>query len=283
MGVLKNKLIDEIRQRGFSSNTEEAYTRAVSKFITYSKCNPSALTIEHVKRYKLHLINELKKQPQTINQHVSAINFFYTNVLEKEWDRKKIPLVKINQKLPIILSLNEIVKLLNSIENLKHQTLLMGVYSCGLRRSEILKLKGEDIDSERMLIHVRESKHKKDRYVILPEQYLLQLRRYWKEEKSCKKFWLFPGLRAQNQYAPATISRILDKCLVKANITKKVTVHSLRHSWATHMLEAGTNLRYIQILLGHSSLNTTSIYTHLVDFKNINIKSPLDLVSNQLK
>ncbi|MCB9059983.1 MAG: tyrosine-type recombinase/integrase [Halobacteriovoraceae bacterium] len=200
-----------------------------------------------------------------------------------KWDARKIPLVKVNQKLPLILSLNEMVQLLNSIKNLKHQTLLMGVYSCGLRRSEIIKLKAEDIDSERMLIHIRESKHKKDRYVILSEHYLLQLRKYWKDEKSCKKYWLFPGLRPQNQYSPASISKMLDKYLIKANISKKVTLHSLRHSWATHMLEAGTNLRYIQVLLGHSSLNTTAIYTHLVDFRNVAIKSPLDSVREQLK
>jgi integrase/recombinase XerD len=279
MGYLKDQLVDEIKSQGFSINTERAYTRAVGSLILFSKVSPHQLTINHVKKYKLHLIKELKRSPNTVNQYVAAIKFFFINVLKKNWNDSEIPAMKHSRKLPLILSQEEVLKILKAIKNYKHKVMLMGVYSCGLRIGELARLTSKDIDSQRMMIHIRESKNKKDRYVILSEIFLEHLRRYWKEDKASKNVYLFPGGNKDKPYNPSTINKILKKALRDSKITKKVSIHSLRHSYATHMLENGTSLRYIQILLGHSCISTTSIYTHLVDYRKSNIKTPLEFLN----
>ena len=219
--------------------------------------------------------------------HVLLINrylplSFFVFVLRKQWDNYQFKSIKVPRKLPVILSKEEVAIFLNSIDNLAYKTVFMTMYSSGLRRSEVAKLKYEDIDSKRMLIRIRDSKNKKDRNVILSNHLLKQLRFYWKNDPRDKRQWLFPSVSAGNHYSPDTFSRTFKKILHKTNINKKLSCHSLRHSWATHMLEEGTNLRYLQVLLGHNSIATTAIYTHLIDFRKIEIKSPLDLIADKI-
>lgn len=279
MGQLKDRLIEEIKLLGFSENTEVAYVSAVSKFIVFSRVPTQKLTLEHVKKYKLHMIKNLKRTPATINQHTAAIRFFFINVLNRPWDNNKVPSIKRTITLPDILSQEEITKMFNTVKNVKHKTMLMGIYSCGLRKGELIRLSPKDIDSSRMMIHIRKSKGKKDRFVILSPLFLKELKKYWLSDKSSKNTYLFPGGNKNKPYNPKTINEILEKALRDSHIKKKINVHSLRHSYATHMLENGTSLRYIQILMGHSDISSTSIYTHLVDYRKVNIQTPLEMMS----
>jgi site-specific recombinase XerD len=182
-----------------------------------------------------------------------------------------------DKKLPIVLSKEEVAKILSSVDNIKHRAMLMLAYSAGLRVGEIVRLKIEDIDSERMLIHIKGSKGRKDRYTLLSEMALQTLRGYWRQYKPDK--WLFEGARAGRYISTRTVDKILEHACERADIKKDVSVHTLRHSFATHLLEGGTDLRYIQELLGHQSSKTTEIYTH-VSTKSIGkIKSPLDTLN----
>ncbi len=282
MGMLKDRLLEELDLKGFADNTKIAYVGAVKAFIHYSKTPPVRLSIKHVHEYKLHLIRRLKRTPATINQHIAAIRFFFIYVLKKRWNDRDIPSIKMRRKLPLILSQDEIVLIFNSVTNIKHRTMLMGLYSCGLRKSELTRLKYQDIDSQRMLIHIRDSKGGKDRYVILSDVFLSQLRKYWLENEEDKSFLLFPGGGPHKVFNPKSVNEILEKALVKAGINKKVSVHSLRHSYATHLLESGVDLRHIQTLMGHDSITTTSIYTHVIDYRKKNIGTPLDSISSRI-
>lgn len=190
--------------------------------------------------------------------------------------------MKVPLNIPEILSKEEITLFLNSIKDLRQKTIFLIIYSCGLRRSELTSLKYQNIDSERMLLKISNSKGGKGRNVIISDYLLKQLRYYWKYDSKDKSEWLFPSRDISKHCGPDSISTSFKKHLDNTEITKKVTCHSLRHSWATHMLEAGTNLRYLQVLLGHNSIMSTVIYTHLVDYKTLKIKSPLDLISDEI-
>jgi site-specific recombinase XerD len=190
--------------------------------------------------------------------------------------------MKVPLTIPEVLSKEEVTIFLNSIKDLRQKTIFLTIYSCGLRRSELASLKFQNIDSKRMLLRISNSKGGKDRNITMSNHLLKQLRYYWKHDPKIKSEWLFPSRDINKHYSPNSISSSFKKHLNNSGINKKVTCHSLRHSWATHMLEAGTNLRYIQVLLGHSSIMSTVIYTHLVDYKTLKIKSPLDLISNEI-
>lgn len=282
MQPLREQFTNQIKLKGLSKNTEIAYVNAVKAFIAFSKVPPAKLTMKHAEVYKIHLLKDLKRAPVTVNQYMAALKFFFERVLNKRWTDQKISRVKTKRKLPVILSQEEIVSLFNSVTNIKHKTMLMGLYSCGLRKSELTRLRYQDIDSERMLIHVRNSKGGKDRYVVLSEVFLSQLRKYWMETPDNKSYLLFPGGNPTKEFNPKSVNEILYSALKKANIKKKVSIHSLRHSYATHLLEKGVDLRYIQVLLGHSSITTTSVYTHVMDLRKKDIKSPIEDISRML-
>ncbi len=282
MGYYHDKLIDEIRARGFSQSTEKSYATTIRKFITFSKVSPARLTINHAKKFKLHLINNQKRAPATVNAQVAAIRFFFNHVIQKRFDEKDFTFVKRYRKLPDVLSKNDVIKILNAIENIKHRAMFMGIYSCGLRKSEVMTLKSSDIDSDRMLIKIRCSKGRKDRFVPLSPLFLRYLRKYWQEVEINRRHLLFPSNHPRKVYNPKTLNEILDSAAERAGIKKKVSVHTLRHSYATHSLEDGLNLRYIQLFLGHDRIDSTAIYTHLVDYNKANIKSPLDSIEKDL-
>ena len=209
-----------------------------------------------------------------MNQAISAIRFLCNEVLRQHRIIEAICRPKKENKLPNVLSFQDVTKVLSALTNEKHKTILFLTYSAGLRVGEVIKLQAQDIDSQRMLVHVVQGKGKKDRYTVLSEIALEQLRKYYKLYKP--QIWLFPGQNSKEHITERTVQRIFENACSAARITKKATVHTLRHSFATHLLEGGIDLRYIQELLGHSSSKTTEIYTHVTQKSISNIQSPLD-------
>ena len=266
---------DQLILKRYSENTIIVYKEQIVRFFKYSsKEDPSELTDENVKDYLLYLLTEKKISFSLQKQVISAIKFYFEKILRRETKKYyfEIPKSK-EQKLPIVLSKREVKQIINSTNNLKHKTILSTIYSAGLRLSEVVNLKIADIDSERKLIYVRGGKGKKDRTTILSIELLVLLRKYFKEFKP--KTWLFEGLEG-GQYSKRSVQNIFKKSLQKSKISKTATVHSLRHSFATHLLEQGEDLRYIQNILGHKSSKTTEIHTHVTSGGLNKIKSPLD-------
>ena len=226
-----------------------------------------------IKNYLFYLVEKKDASASTLNVAVNAFRFYYGKILNRKF-MYEIKRPRKDKKLPVVLSGGEVSRIISAVSNIKHKALLMLVYSAGLRVSEVVKLNVEDIDDERKLIHVRGAKGKKDRYTILSNKALATLNLYLKAYQPKK--WLFNGAKKTRHLSTRSAQRIFDSAVKKAGIKKGVSIHSLRHSFATHLLESGTDLRYIQELLGHQSSKTTEIYTH-VSTKNIGkIRSPLD-------
>ncbi len=266
---------DQLTLKRYSQNTMVIYKEQITRFFKhYPGIDPFKLADEDVKEYMLHLLKKKKISLSYQKQVVSAIKFYFEKVLGR--DTKKyyfeIPRIK-EQRLPIVLSKSEVKTIINSTNNLKHKAILSTIYSAGLRLSEVVNLKIADIDSERKLIYVREGKGKKDRTTILSKDLIDLLREYFKMYQP--KIWLYES-SSRRQYSTISVQKLFYRTLEKTKIDKKVSVHSLRHSFATHLLEQGEDLRYIQKLLGHRSSNTTEIYTHITKQGIGMIKSPLD-------
>ncbi|MCT4545260.1 MAG: tyrosine-type recombinase/integrase [Vallitalea sp.] len=273
--IIIKSVIQELNIKGYSNKTKKCYVNSIIKFEEYLNKGLNNITEEDVKRYVTFLLQQGCSHSY-VNQVISSIKFLNKYVLYKDDLLIYLNRPKKEKKLPNILSKKEVKDILTALNNLKHNTILAVVFSSGLRVSEVARLSIGDIDSERMLIKIRQSKGKKDRYVMLSEVLLIQLREYYKEYKPNK--WLFEGANKKEHISERTIQRIFKNACVKAGIKKQVSVHSLRHSFATHLLETGTDLRYIQELLGHSSSKTTEIYTHVTNKNITKIKSPLDSI-----
>jgi site-specific recombinase XerD len=254
-------MIDDMRIRNFSPHTIDCYIRSVAQFALHFGKSPDVLGIEHVREYQLFLIEEKKVSWGTFNVAVCALNFFYKTTLRREWNQNQIPFPKKEKKLPIVLSVEEIAAFFAVIENLKHWTIFTLMYATGLRISETLNLLPSDIDSKRMVVRVRQGKGKKDRYVPLSPSLLASLREYWKAYRP--EIWLFPGKIPGQPLNRSSVERLCTPFRKKAGIKKPVSPHTMRHSFATHLLEAGTDLRTIQLLLGHRTLNSTAVYLHV--------------------
>ncbi len=259
----------------YSSNTIKTYTEALKSFFIFVDPKPiETISNADVVDYHSNYILANKLSSSFQNQIINAIKLYFSIIKDTAIELDKVYRPKREKPLPNVLSKEEIKKILSSHSNLKHKAMLCLVYSCGLRRSELLNLKPADIDSKRGVVVIRQAKGKKDRIVPLSEKITEQLRAYYQAYKP--KAWLFEGQQAGQPYDERSLASVLKQALAKSKITKPVTLHWLRHSYATHLLEAGTDLRYIQELLGHSSSKTTEIYTH-VSTKNIQqIKSPFD-------
>lgn len=265
---------DLLIQKRYSPNTERIYCHYFRDFVNYfDGVNIDHLTKEQINSYILRLIR--KQQISTSQQHqrINAIKFYYEKILGGEKQYYELHRPQKEHKLPKVLSKNEVRRIIEAAENLKHKCILMLLYSAGLRRSELINLKISDVDSERMVIHVTGAKGKKDRITLLSENLLELLRHYYKEYRP--KYYLFEG-QAGGKYSPTSVANILRSAAQKAGIRKQVTPHMLRHSFATHLLEQGTDLRYIQELLGHNSSKTTEIYTHISRQAIDKIKNPMD-------
>jgi site-specific recombinase XerD len=274
--VIISKLENELRLRGLSKETIKAYLGHISRYFDYYPSKKLPFRKDLIEEYLLDLLKNKNYSSSYVNQAVSAIKFTLKNVTNNNIEIE-LARPKKEKRLPEILSQSEVIAILNALNNEKHRAILFIIYSAGLRLSEAVSLKVSDIDSQRMLIHVVQGKGKKDRYTTLSEVALKELRNYAKKYKP--ETWLFPGQKPGECITKRTVQRIFENAKEKAGILKNVSVHSLRHSFATHLLEGGIDLRYIQELLGHTNVKTTEIYTH-VTRKNIqNIVSPLDLIS----
>jgi integrase/recombinase XerD len=274
MGKFRDLMEGDLQIRGYSPATRRTYLDCVRNFVRFFKRPPEELTLEHIRQYQLHLPRDRTVSWSYFNVVVCALRFFYTVSLKKDWNVKHIPYHKTGRKLPEILSLEELSALFAALSNLKHRTILMTIYAAGLRRNEAVYLKVSDIDSQRMVIRVHQGKGRKDRYVMLSPHLLTVLREYWKIYRPTT--WLFMGQGRQEPYCPHTFGKILAHAKNAAGLRKKATLHTLRHSFATHLLESGTNLRVIQMLLGHRSLRSTEIYTHVSKTYLHDTPSPFD-------
>jgi site-specific recombinase XerD len=274
MGQFQDRMDRELRIRGLAESTRRSYLEKMRSFVRHFMRPPDQLTAEDVKQYQLFLTKDHKLTWSTFNVHVCAIRFFYRHVLRVEWKVEHILYQKTGKRLPVVLSGEEVIALLDAATNLKHRAILMTLYSAGLRASEATQLRLEDIDSQRMMIRVVQGKGRKDRYVMLSRKLLETLRRYWSEGRPAP--WLFPGQASCRPITYKSVDRLFARAKAKAGIRKPVSPHSLRHSFATHLLERGVNIRVIQRLLGHRSLRSTEVYTHVAESFVRDTQSPLD-------
>ncbi|MEW6003116.1 MAG: site-specific tyrosine recombinase/integron integrase [Nitrospirota bacterium] len=265
----------ELPSRKYSYKTVKGYLYYNRDFLNFIDKKPSDITDADIKDYLLYLVEEKQSATSTLNQAINALKFYYGTMLKKRflYDIKR---PRKDKKLPVVLSKEEVASILSSVDNIKHKAILMLVYSSGLRVGEVVRLKPEDIDSKRMLVFIKGAKGRKDRYSLLSESALKTLREYWREYKPVK--WLFPGPNSERYITIRTAQRVFEIACNRAGIRKDVTIHSLRHSFATHLLENGIDLRYIQELLGHKSSKTTEIYTHVSTKDFAKIRNPLDQI-----
>jgi site-specific recombinase XerD len=267
-------MIEDLRIRKYSPRTVATYVFYVEKFAKYFRRSPELLGPKEIHAYQVYLVNEKHASWTTLNQTVCALRFLYGTTLGRRWVIQHIPYPRRERKLPVVLSRSEIQGLFAHLKNLKHLAILMVAYSGGLRVSEVLGLRVCDIDSKRMVLHVRSGKGRKDRFVPLSSVLLDVLRRYWL--KTQPPDVLFPGREPEKPMSPMAVAAICRKAALKAGIQKRVTPHVLRHTFATHHLEAGTDVRTLQMILGHSHLGTTSLYLHVSTEKIQAATSPLD-------
>lgn len=272
------KLKKILKLKDYSPRTIKVYCIHLNSYIKYINMDPDNSTVDDVNNYSLYLLNEQKSSNSYVNQFISMAKILLEEILEQSTEKLNIIRPQKKKKLPVILNKNEVKKIINSLNNLKHQTILIVTYSAGLRVSEVVNLKLNDIDRERMLIHIRSGKGYKDRYTILSQKALDKIELYIKayKIKDNEKCWLFPGQNKTKHLTTRSVQRIFKKGCKKGGIKKKVSVHSLRHSFATHLLEQGVDLRYIQELLGHSSSKTTEIYTRVSNRMKSKIVNPFD-------
>jgi site-specific recombinase XerD len=260
MTPLRQRYIEDLRLKNFSPGTIKVYVFAVAKFARHFGRSPETLSGEDVRAYILHLLDRGISRSSCVVVR-NALRHLYTDTLGRPDCLQAVPRPKRERRLPVVLSRQEVQRLFATVTNLKQKALFMVAYDAGLRLSELRNLRIDDIDSQRMVIHIRQGKGKKDRYARLTPGLLKLLREYWLEYRP--QSWLFPGASLDKRYDIATPGQLLKKVCRKAGISKRVSMHTLRHSFATHLLEGGTNLRVIQQMLGHEKIQTTCLYTHI--------------------
>lgn len=270
---LTEKIHRDFELAGLSERTKHTYFRAIRNCKQYYNKPIKSITKEELKNYFLYLVKE-RSAPAAMKQSYAALKFLYVVTFEEPWPLANMPSYKFPVKLPVVLALSEVNAIINVITNLKHKSAIAITYSGGLRIGETAQLKVSDIDSKRMMVRVVQGKGKKDRYTLLSKTALKYLRDYYKQYKP--QDWLFPGQRTGEHLSIRTFQMIFEHAKQKAKISKPAKCHTLRHSFATHLYEAGVGLPNIQRLLGHSSIKTTMIYIHLAKFDPLQIKSPLD-------
>ena len=277
MTTLRQRMIEDMQVRNLSPHTQSSYVQQVSLFARYLDKSPELLGPEDIRAYQLYLTNEKKLAPGSIMIAVASLRFLYKVTLHKDWTFEDIiPAPKKPQKLPVVLSPEEVLQFLGCVQSLNHRTILTVCYATGLRISEAIRLIPTDIDSQRMVIRVDQGKGQKDRYVMLSPRLLESLRNWWRVEKP--KEWLFPGDFPGKHISKAAVQHACQKAHGLCRISKPITPHSMRHAFAVHLLESGTDVRTIQLLLGHRSLATTARYLRIATSKVCSTTSPFDLL-----
>jgi len=275
MTQLRQKMLEELQRLDYSYRTANTYIRIVRDFAAYFHKPPDKLGPEHIRQYQAYLFQSKKLSSASVSQYVSALRFLYVKTLRRHFLTEYIPFPKSPRRLPLVLSSEEVTRLIDAARNLYHRALLMTLYSTAVRRSELCRLKVSDIDSQRMMIRIH-GKGRRDRDVPLSPKLLETLRLYWRWRKP--KTYLFPG-RGQRADVPISANMVWLACrqaALRAGIDKRLSPHSLRHSCATHLLDAGADLRTIQVLLGHSRLEHTLVYLHLSHKHLQAVPNPLD-------
>jgi site-specific recombinase XerD len=280
MDTLREQMIKDLQLKGITPRTQKKYLREVNNLSTYFGKSPEELGEKEVKEYLLHLLEDRKLSRGTYKNYAAGIKFLYTTTLNRAEVVEKIRYPKAPKKLPVVLDLAEVKALLSVTENLKHRALLTITYSAGLRINEVACLKVTDIDSKRMMLRVQQGKGGKDRYSILSQTALELLRRYWRQYRP--KQWLFEGQKEGTHIGLTAIRQIFLEAKKRAGITKPASPHTLRHSFATHLIEAGTSLHHVQLLLGHRSPTTTTVYLHVSKMNLAQVSSPLDSIPQEL-
>ena len=279
MTHLRKMMLEELQRRNYAETTINSYLRTVEEFSRRFNCSPDRLGPRHIREYQAELFQKRKFSPNTVAQRLAALRFFYTKTLKKLWSIEETPYPKKTLHMPTILSQEEVARLIDAARPPFHRTLLMALYATGLRRAELARLKVGDVDSKRLVIHVRGGKGRKDRDVMLSPKLLEALREHWRGLQRKPSAWLFPGNRWHTGNTPIDTKVVWNACkeaAQRAGLQKDVHPHTLRHCFATHLLEAGADLRTIQILLGHRDLKETTIYLHLSQRHLHATASPLD-------
>jgi site-specific recombinase XerD len=278
MTLLKQRMLEDLRIRNYAPTTVECYVRSVTDFARHFNKPPDQLGPEEIRSWQLHLLNEKHVKQSTYIQAVCGLRFFYRNTLNRRIDIDRIPLPRYEKKLPLILSKEEVKVLLTAPKNLGHRAILATMYGAGLRVSEVTNLKVQDLDRARKVIWVRGGKGNKDRQVMLAESLREVLIAYWRWKRPAD--WLFPGDKPDCPLTTKTVFWVCRKAARLAGIAKPVHPHSLRHAFATHLLDDGANLVVIQALLGHSNLKTTARYLHVSDTAVRSTRSPLETLGS---
>lgn len=275
-------MIEDMKVRNLALMTQQTYVHQVSMFARHFGRSPEALGPEDIRTYQVYLVKEKKLNPSSISIAVSALRFLYNETLHKDWAfDQMIPRPKVPSRLPVVLSPEEVVHFLESVVHIRPRTILTTCYATGLRISEAVHLKPGHIDSGRMVIRVEQGKGQKDRYVMLSPRLLETLRNWWRTARP--EVWLFPGQRGDKPITRHAVAKACQEAHIRSGISKPITPHSMRHAFAVHMLENGTDVRTIQLLLGHRSLGTTADYLRIAITKVCSATSPLDLLPHPVE
>jgi integrase/recombinase XerD len=279
---LRQRLLDDMRMRKLGLKTQSAYVRAVRYLASFLQRSPDTATAEDLRRFQLHLVDR-GISPITLNATITGLKFFFDVTLNRGELVERMSYVHVPHKLPVVLSRDEAARLIAAATNLKYHTALSIAYGTGLRVSEIVSLKVSEIDSERMTVRVEQGKGRKDRYAMLSPLLLERLRTWWRYANAKGKMlpngWLFPGMNPVDPLTARQLNRAVHDAAEAAKIDKRVTMHTLRHSFATHLLEQKVDIRVIQVMLGHKKLETTSVYTHVATEVLREVVSPLENLS----
>jgi integrase/recombinase XerD len=281
MGRLRDQMEQDLRLRRYSKKTSTEYIRCMVNFTKHFMISPEQLGETEIRSFLIHLVEQRKVSPSVQKMHIASLKFFYSNTIKRPDVVQHIFYPRAHKPLPDILSMDEVIAVFDAIDSIKYRAIITTAYATGMRISEVCALNRQgDIDSERNLIHVRSGKGGKDRYVMLSQRLLLFVREYYRQVRP-SGIYLFPGADVDRPISHSSVRNVFNQAVRKLGISKKITFHSLRHSFATHLLEAGTDIRLIQALLGHSSIRTTCRYTHVSSQHVSKTQSPLDLLEKK--
>ncbi|MCX5888462.1 MAG: tyrosine-type recombinase/integrase [Deltaproteobacteria bacterium] len=277
MGKLHDQMKEDLLLKAYSPHTQRAYLGCARHFARHYMRSPQEMGEQEVRDFLLHLLRDRNASPATQDMYVSALKFLYVVTLKRPEVVKDLSHPKRPKTLPVILSPEVVLRVFAAIRSVKYKAIIAAAYAAGLRISEVCSLSVSDIDSQRMRIHIRSGKGKKDRYVMLGESLLVLLRQYYQAVRPQGEY-LFPGQKPQSHISTTAVSSVLRKVIRETSLAKKVSMHTFRHCFATHLMEAGTDIRILQVLLGHSSIRTTLRYTHITDRLVQKLVSPLDMI-----